>query len=60
MKIPQNTAMRNRSGAARAAAAKYRRRVERAEMADWGRIVYVDPGTGRAQVINVRHIQKEH
>lgn len=56
MKIPQNTAMRNRSEAAKAVAAEYRRRVERAEMADWKRVAYIDPGTGRAQAINVRHI----
>ena len=55
MNIPQNTAMRNRPGPARAAAAKYRRRVERAEMADWKRVTYTDPGTGRTQAINVRH-----
>lgn len=55
MNIPQNTAMKNRSEAAKAAATRYRRRVERAEMADWKRITYVDPATGRAQVINIRH-----
>lgn len=55
MKIPQNTAMRHRSEAAKAAAAKYRRRVERAEMADWKRITYTDPATGRTQPINVHH-----
>lgn len=55
MRIPQNTAMRYRSEAAKAAVAKYRRRVERAEMADWKRIAYVDPATGRAQAINIRH-----
>lgn len=55
MRIPQNTAMRNRSEAAKAAAARYRRRVERAEMADWKHITYTDPATGRAQMINIRH-----
>lgn len=55
MRIPQNTAMRNRSEAARAAAARYRRRVERAEMADWKRATYTDSATGRTQVINIRH-----
>ena len=55
MKIPQNTAMRNRSESAKAAAARYRRRVERAEMADWKHVTYVDPATGRAQTINIRH-----
>lgn len=35
MRIPQNTAMRNRSKSAKAAAARYRRRVERADMADY-------------------------
>lgn len=56
MKTPQNTAKRNRSESARAAAARYRRRVERAEMADWKHVVYVDPRTGRTQAINIRHI----
>lgn len=55
MKIPQNTAMRNRSESAKAAAARYRRRVERAEMADWKHIAYTDPATGRVQTINIRH-----
>nr|DAO02359.1 MAG TPA: hypothetical protein [Caudoviricetes sp.] len=55
MNIPQNTAMKNRPESARAAAAKYRRRVERAEMADWKRVTYTDPATGRAQAINIRH-----
>lgn len=47
--------MKNRSESARAAAARYRRRAERAEMADWKRVSYVDPATGRVQVVNVRH-----
>lgn len=55
MNIPQNTAMRYRSGAAKAAAARYRRRVERAEMADWKRVAYTDSATGRTQVIHIRH-----
>lgn len=55
MKIPQNTAMKNRSEPAKAAAARYRRRVERAEMADWKHVTYTDPGTGRAQTIRIRH-----
>lgn len=55
MKIPQNTSMKNRSGATKAAAARYRRRVERAEMADWKRVIHADPATGRTQAINVRH-----
>jgi hypothetical protein len=55
MKIPQNTAMRDRSEGAEAAAVKYRRRVERAEMANWKRFVYIDPATGRARALNVRH-----
>lgn len=54
MRIPQNTAMKNRSESARAAA-KYRRRVERAEMADQKRATYTNPATGRTQTINVRH-----
>ena len=55
MNIPQNTAMRNRSEPAKAAAFRYRRRVERAEMADWKRATHTDPATGRTQTINVRH-----
>lgn len=55
MNISQNTAMRNRSESAKAAAVRYRRRVERAEMADWKRVTYIDPATGRAQAINIRH-----
>ena len=55
MRIPQNTAMKNRSESARAAAARYRRRVERAEMADWKHVAYTDSATGRTQVIHVRH-----
>lgn len=55
MKIPQNTAMRNRSESAKAEAARYRRRVEQAEMADWKRVTYVDPADGRTRMISVRH-----
>lgn len=55
MNIPQNTAMKYRSEAAKAAAAKYKRRVERAEMADWKRVTYTDSSTGRTQVIHIRH-----
>ena len=55
MRIPQNTAMRYRSESAKAAAARYRRRVERAERADWKRVTYTDPATGRVQTIGVRH-----
>lgn len=55
MNIPQNTAMKNRPESAKAAAAKYRRRVEQAEMADWKHVNYTDPATGRVQVINIRH-----
>lgn len=55
MRIPQNTAMKSRSESAKAAAARYRKRVERAEAADWKRVTYTDPATGRIQTINVRH-----
>ena len=55
MRDPENTAMKNRSEHAKAVAARYRRRVERAEMADWKRVTYTDPATGRVQTINVRH-----
>lgn len=56
MRIPQNTAMKNRSESAKASAARYRRRVERAEMADLRRIAYTDPATGRRRTITIRHI----
>lgn len=56
MNIPQNTAMKNRPKSAKAAAVKYRKRVERAEMADWKHVTYTDPATGRPQTINIRHI----
>lgn len=55
MRIPQNTTMKNRSESAKAAAARYRRRVERAEMADWKHVTYTDPATGRTQIVNIRH-----
>lgn len=55
MRITQNTSMKNRSESAKAAAIRYRRRVERAEMADWKHVTHTDPATGRAQAINVRH-----
>lgn len=55
MNVPQNTAMRNRPAYAKAASAKYRRRVERAEMADWKHVTYTDPATGRTRTTNVRH-----
>lgn len=55
MRIPQNTAMENRSKSAKDAAARYRLRVERAEMTGWKRVSYTDPSTGRTQIINVRH-----
>lgn len=55
MKIPQNTSMKNQSESAKAAAARYRKRVERAEMAAWKYVTYTDPATGRARAINIRH-----
>lgn len=55
MRISQNTATKKQSESAKAAAVKYRRRVERAEMADWKRVTYTDRATGRAQTIIVRH-----
>lgn len=55
MNIPQNTAMKNRSESAKAVAIRYRRRVERAEAADWKRVTYTDPATGRTRTINIRH-----
>nr|DAW02781.1 MAG TPA: hypothetical protein [Caudoviricetes sp.] len=55
MNIPQNTEMRNRPRPAKAAAIRYRRRVERAEMAYRKHATYTDPTTGRTQTINIRH-----
>lgn len=55
MRIPQNTAMRNRSESAKASATRYRKRVEQAEAADWKHVTYTDPTTGRTQAINIRH-----
>ena len=55
MNIPQNTAMKNRPASAKAAAARWRRRITRAEMDDWKRATYTDPATGRVQAINIRH-----
>lgn len=55
MNIPENTTPDKRGRAAKKYAASYRRRVERAEAADWRRATHTDPATGRAQAINVRH-----
>lgn len=55
MNIPENTTPNKRARAAKRYAAFYRRRVERIEAADHRRATYVDPATGRTQVINVRH-----
>lgn len=55
MRIPQNTAMKNRSESAKATAARYRRRVERVEMTDWKHVTHTDPATGRTQAIKIRH-----
>lgn len=55
MNIPENTTRTKRSRSAKKYAASYRRRVERIEAADWSHVTHVDPATGRAQTINVRH-----
>lgn len=55
MNIPQNTAMKNRPKSAKAAAARYRRRVEQAEIAGLRHVACTDPATGRTRVINIRH-----
>lgn len=55
MRISQSTTTRNRPESAKAAAFRYRRRVERAEMADWKRASHIDPATGRTQTVNIRH-----
>lgn len=55
MNIPENTAPSKRARSVKKYAASYRRRIERIEAADWRRVTYTDPATGRAQIINVRH-----
>ena len=55
MNIPQNTAMKNRPASAKAAAARYRRRIARAERDDWKHTTHTDPATGRVQTINIHH-----
>lgn len=55
MNIPENTSPNKRARSAKKYAASYRRRVERIEFADWRRVTYTDPATGRAQAINIRH-----
>ena len=55
MNIPENTTPDKRARSAKKYAASYRRRIERAEAADWRRTTYTDPATGRTRVINVRH-----
>jgi len=55
MRIPQNTSVENRPEPARADAVRYRRRVERAEMADWEHAIRTAPATDRTQATNVRH-----
>lgn len=55
MNIPENTTPNRRARAAKKCAAAYRRRVERIEAADWKRVTYTDPATGRTQAINIRH-----
>lgn len=55
MNIPENTTPARRPRSAKKYAASYRRRVERIEASDWRHATYTDPGTGRTQVINIRH-----
>lgn len=55
MNIPENTTPNNRGRAAKKYAASYRRRTERAEMADWRNVQYTDPSTGKTRTVNVRH-----
>ena len=55
MRISQSMTAKNQSESAKAAAVRYRRRVERAEMADWKRASHTDPATGRSRTINIRH-----
>lgn len=55
MNTPKNSTAKNRAETANAAAAGYRRRIARAEAANWKYVVHTDPATGRAQAINIRH-----
>ena len=55
MNIPENTTPAKRARPAKRYAASYRRRVERAEAADWKNARYTDPSTGRTRTINIRH-----
>ena len=55
MNIPENTAPSKRARSAKRYAASLRRRAERIKAADWSRVSYTDPATGRTQAINVRH-----
>jgi len=55
MNIPENTTPNKRARSAKRYAASYRRRIERIKAADWSRVTYTDPATGRAQTINIRH-----
>ena len=55
MNIPENTTPTKRPRSAKKYAASYRRRIERAEAADWRRARYTDPSTGRVQAVNIRH-----
>lgn len=55
MNIPENTTPTKRARSAKKYAASYRRRIERAEAADWKNARHTDPSTGRARTINIRH-----
>lgn len=56
MNIPENTTPAKRSRSAKKSAASYRRRVERAEAADWKNARYTDPSTGKVRTVEIRHI----
>lgn len=55
MNIPENTAPTKRGRAAKKYAASHRRRIERAEAADWKNAMYTDPSTGKTRTIRIRH-----
>lgn len=55
MNIPENTTPARRSRSAKKYAASHRRRIERIEATDWKRVTYIDPATGHARAINIRH-----
>lgn len=55
MNFPENTAPDKRSRSAKKYAAFRRRKLEQIEVAGQSRVAHIDPATGRAQMVNIRH-----